>query len=363
MNKRLLKILFIARDDGGCGFYRIEQPSNFIKRMGLAETQFVLRTPSEDQLLWADLVVLQEVGSTNGSRIAEFLIKNKIPYIVDFDDFVHHVSPHNEAGYPAWNPGTLYIHRAMETARKAAALTVSTNQLAREYFPYNRTIYVVPNYLDSDLWDNPSIKRDDGKTRIGWMGGNAHADDLKMISNVLHKIVKEGKGKVVFETMGMLSQELRGVFPFQEFTASCPHCGYEGELHHFPGESLREYPMVLAGKGWDIAVAPVINTSFNNAKSDIKIKEYSAIGVPIVASPIQPYIEALKNGAKLTLAEDFDGWYKAIKDLIKNPTKRTEIARSNKEWVKQYWIQENAQRIFEAYEQVIHKAGIVLEKR
>ena len=363
MNKKIPKILFIARDDGGCGFFRCRQPADFIKRMGLADTNVVLRDAKPSDIMAADLVVLQDTGSASASEKIRFMLENKIPYVTEFDDFIQHVSPHNKAGYAAWNPGTLYIHRAVEQMKTGMAVTVSTPQLAREYFPYNPAIYVVPNYLDEEKWSNPIVKRNDGKIRIGWCGGNAHGDDLQMVSGVLHKLVKEYKGKVVFETMGMTRHELAGVFPFSEFTASCPHCGYEGELHHYPGESLQDYPFVLASKGWDIAIAPVIDNSFGNAKSDLKIKEYAAAGIPVVASPITPYREAAESNAQIVFARTFDEWYNGLKDLIEHPEKRDEMVRKNREWIKDYWIQNNAQRIFEVDEQVIDKAPLVLGKR
>lgn len=355
---RLPKILYVVRDDGGCGFYRCLQPATFIKRMGLAEVETVMKNPTPVQLLWADLVIMQEMGSFPSLNIMDFMIKNKIPFVAEIDDFLHHVSPHNLHGYPAWNPGTLFVHRAMNLVTRAAALTVSTNQLAREYFPYNQNIYVVPNYLDKEKWDNPIIRRNDGKVRIGWAGGNAHADDLKMITAVLERIVRESKGKILFETMGMTRQELVGVFTMKSFGDVCPSCGYEGELHHYPGENIKEYPLILASKGWDLAVAPVIDNSFGNCKSDLKIKEYSAIGYPMVVSPVVPYREAAKNGAKLVFAEGFDEWYNKIRELIKNPEKRNKITRANRDWVNQYWIQENARKIFEVYRQVINRTTL-----
>ena len=354
-NMKQIKILYIVRDSGGCGFYRCIQPATFIKRMGIAETEHVLQQATEEQLLSADLVVLQDTGSINGSNIAQFCFNNKIPFVCEFDDFIQHVSPHNLAGYGAWNPSTLFVYRAMESAKKANAIIVSTPQLAREYFPYNNNIFIMPNYLDKELWENPIVKKNDGKIRIGWMGGNAHADDLKMISKVLHKIVKEGKGNILFETMGMTKHELENVFPFEEFPGTCPKCGYEGELHHFPGENLKEYSMVVASKGWDIVVAPVIENSFGNAKSDIKIKEYSAIQIPMVASPIVPYRDAEKDGAKIRFATTFGEWYNEIKYLINHPEERDKIARNNKDWVDKYWIQDNAQKIFEIYSQILGK--------
>lgn len=362
MNK-LPKILFVARDSGGCGFFRMRQPADFIKRMGLADTEVFQTFVPREKLLEANLVIMQEMGSVNASAIAQFCLENKIPYMCEFDDFIHHVSPHNFAGYGAWNPSTLYTYRAIEMAKSATGLTVSTPQLAREYFPYNPNIYIIPNYLDKDKWENPIVRRNDGKIRIGWCGGNAHADDLKMISKVLEKITKEHEGKVIFETIGMTKHELAGVFPMHVLDQVCPSCGYEGELHHYPGESLNDYPLTLASKGWDIAVAPVINNSFGNCKSDLKIKEYAAAGIPVIASPIVPYLETVDNGATTAFAKTFEEWYNEINKLINDRELRDEIIKKNKDWISKYWIQDNAGKIFEVYSQIILMADLIFNKK
>lgn len=361
MDKKKKKILFIARDDGGCGYFRIKQPFDFLKRLGYFDVEYVLRTPTKEQVLSADLVVTQDTGSVESSNMGKFMRDNKIPYMTEFDDFIHHISPNNAAGYPAWNPSTLFLHRALEMSRLGVGMTVSTPQLAREMFPYNLNIFVIPNYLNKEKWDNPIVKRNDNKIRIGWCGGNAHADDLKMVSKVLEKIIKEYDGKVVFETIGMTRQEFAWVFPMAPTSPEkvCPSCGFEGSLHHYPGESLEDYPAVLCSKGWDIAIAPVINNGFGNAKSDIKIKEYAAAGIPIVASAVMPYIEAKQSGAEVTLATTFDEWYNAIKELIENKEKRDEITRKNKGWIEKYWIQDNIEKISGVYTQVLSAVDLL----
>jgi O-antigen biosynthesis protein len=357
---KIPRILYVARDDGGCGFFRCRQPADFIKRMGLAETRVVQTVASEEDMLAADLIVFQETGSVVGSNMAKFCAENKIPYVTEFDDFVQHISPRNLGGWAAWNPGTLYIHRAMEMMKGAMGVTVSTPQLAREYFPYNPYIYVVPNFLDKSVWDNSPAKKLDGKIRIGWIGGNAHADDLRMVSKVLDKLVKRYKGKVIFETMGMTAQELAGVFPMQATDSTCPSCGYEGELHHFPGEAQQDYPMVLASKGWDIAIAPVISNAFGNCKSDLKLKEYAAAGIPVVASPITPYLEASLNNAQVLFATTFEEWYNNLDKLIRNPKLRDSMVKANKEWIGKNWIDDNAQMIFGVYQQILDRSKLVL---
>lgn len=355
-NQKKKKVLFVARDDGGCGFFRCKQPAEFLNRAGVIDAEYVFKTPTKDQLMHADLVIMQDMGTVEASNMAKFMRDNKIPYLTEFDDYVFHVSPHNLAGHQAWNPSTLFLHRALEMTKSGAGITVSTNTLAREFFPYSNLIYVIPNYLDKERWDQPVVKRSDDKIRIGWCGGNAHADDLHMISKVLDKVIKEYKGKVIFETMGMTRQELANVFPMKVHNDLCPSCGYEGELHHYPGESLDEYPTVLASKGWDFAVAPVIDNAFGNSKSDIKIKEYAALKLPVIASPVDPYREAAKSGAQILFAETFEEWYEAIKLLIEDVSKRREMAINQGIWAENNWIQDNIGKLSNIYLQVISLA-------
>lgn len=360
MQTKKKKIVFVARDDGGCGLFRCKQPAEFLRRSGLANAEYIFKNPSAEQLLGADLVIMQEMGSVEASALAKFMRDNKIPYMAEFDDFIHHVSPRNQGGYMAWNPSTLFLHRSLEMTKQAIGITVSTNQLAREMFPYNSNVYVIENFLDKERWDNPIVKRSDDKIRIGWCGGNAHGDDLLMISKVLDKIIKEYNGKVIFETIGMTRKELSGVFPMKIQNEVCPACNYEGELHHYPGESLEDYPLVLSSKGWDIAIAPVIDNGFGNCKSDLKIKEYSAAGISIVASPVTPYREAAEKGATIVFARTFDEWYNGIKGLIESISLRQDTVKRNKEWVSKYWIQDNVQNIYEVYRQVIDHSERVL---
>lgn len=352
-NKGLKTVLYVLRDDGGCGFYRGYQPASFLRRAGLMNTIVDLKTTTPEHILQADVVVFQESGTPAAMESFNFAKAKGKPVIVELDDYLNGVSPHNP-GYASWNPSTLYLFRATEMMVKADAMTVSTPQLAREYFPFNPNIYIVPNFLDKDKWDNLQTKKKDGYLRIGWAGGNAHIDDLKLISKAIEKVIHNYKDKVKFETMGMIKRELQGAFKLEEFDHICPKCNYQGDSVVYSGETLDNYPIVLASHGWDIAVAPIVNTAFNSAKSDLKLKEYSATGYPVIASAVTPYIEAKKDGCNVLLAENFEEWYNNIIDLIENPEKRDKIVDDNKQWVSKYWIQDNIGLFHEIYTQVIN---------
>ena len=355
-NKELPTALFVVRDKGGCGYYRCYQPASFLRTRGLMNTIVDFKETTPEHIMQADIIIFQETGSTKSIEAMNFAKENNKPIVIELDDEIRTISPHNEGGYGAWNPGTLFIHRFIQQAIGADAMIVSTPQLAREFFVYNKNIYVLPNFLNEGKWTNNLVKKQDGYFRIGWAGGNAHLDDLKMISKVIEKIVKEYDGKVKFETMGMVKSELGNTFSaLEEFHETCPKCNYQGESVTWTGESLENYPLVLASHGWDLAVAPIINTSFNSAKSDLKLKEYSATGYPIVASAVTPYIEAKELGCDVLLAKTFDEWYNNIKELIDNPERRSEMVKHNKEWMSKNWIADNITMYYDAFIQIIDK--------
>jgi len=353
-NKDLPTALFVIRDKGGCGYYRCLQPAAFLRTRGLMNTITDFKDTTREHILQSDIVIFQESGSIASVEAMNFAQENNKPVVIENDDYLFGVSPNNIGGYGAWNPGKLFIHRFTQQMVKADALILSTPQLGREYFPYNSNIYILPNFLNEDKWINPLIKKKDGYLRIGWAGGNAHFDDLKMITKVIEKIVLENKDKVKFETMGMLKKELKGVFSnLEEFSEVCPKCEYQGDSVTWTGENLDNYPLVLASHGWDIALAPVINNSFGNCKSDIKLKEYAATGYPIVASDVAPYREAKEDGCDVLLSRNFEEWYNNIKLLIDNPDRRKEMIENNKKWMSKKWIGENIVLYSEAFKQII----------
>ena len=356
-NKKLPTVLYIVRDEGGCGFFRCYQPAKFLRRHGLMNTITDMHTTTPEHIMQADIIVFQALGTLKSVEAMNFAKSKGKKVVIEIDDFLHVVSPNNIGGYPFWNPGGLGLHRFTEQLKKADALTVATPQLAREYFPHNPNIYVLPNYLDQEKWDNPLTKKEDGYLRIGWAGGNAHIDDIKMIAPVMEKIIRKYKGKVKFENMGLTKGELTSVFKLEEFDHVCPKCDYQGDAKTFAAESLDNYPLMLATHGWDIAIAPVVNTAFNSAKSDLKLKEYSATGYPTVASMVTPYIEAKELGCNVLLAKDFKSWYNYIVELIEKPDLRRKMIKENKEWVSNYYIDQNIKHHYDVYMKILNKTN------
>jgi glycosyltransferase involved in cell wall biosynthesis len=91
---------------------------------------------------------------------------------------------------------------------------------------------------------------------------------------------------------------------------------------------------------FDVAIAPLAAAPFNVTRSNIKLKEYAAVGVPWLASPIGPY-EAMgeREGGRLVADDD---WHDAILRLVDKPRERRKLAKRALKWVEGQTIEQHA---------------------
>jgi GT2 family glycosyltransferase len=171
-------------------------------------------------------------------------------------------------------------------------LIVTTEPLVEVYRRFIDDIRVVPNQLDGSRWLGLTSRRRAGrKPRVGWAGALQHLGDLKWLEPVVRALYRE----VEWVFMGMCPENLR---PYvAEFHAPVP---------------LPQYPAALAGLNLDLAIAPLEMHRFNEAKSDLRILEYGALGWPVIATDIYPY-----QGKPVTaLANQPDRWVAAIRERV-----------------------------------------------
>jgi hypothetical protein len=64
---------------------------------------------------------------------------------------------------------------------------------------------------------------------------------------------------------------------------------------------------------FDLGIAPLVDNAFNRLKSDIKVLEYTAMGLPVVASSVEPYSDA--DQAILCNPSE---WYPTLRTLIQD---------------------------------------------
>ena len=358
-----LKILFVPMDTKGCGFYRMMVPANEIKRQNLADIQFSFNF-NWKMIEWADLVVIQRVSDVKAFESIDQMHSIGKKVIYEIDDYIQGISPWNPS-FNFWSPMGPNLGRALKIMQKVDAIQVTTPRLQNEYGLWNPVIEVLPNYLDRLLWDTPAWtathwdnyykKKNSGIIRIGWVGAGSHYHDLQLIEDVITKICQKYP-QVHFCMMGYFGESNQGKNLFQDIssnTSVCSNCKQTGQLEKIPGIDLLYYPTKLKECAFDIAVAPLIETGFNQSKSDLKLKECAALDIPIIATRMKPYSDSVRHGYTGFLASTAKEWFDALELLIKNEELRKRLGRNNYNWYQQNTIDKHIGKWIQFYYRVV----------
>ncbi len=216
----------------------------------------------------------------------------------------------------------------------------------QKWIDYNNKVYCI------EVKNHVILVRRRGKSI--WCG-NSHYHDLQLIEEVITKICQKYPN-VHFCMMGYFGESNQGKNLFQDIpgsTSICPHCKQAGQLEKIPGIDLLYYPSKLKECAFDIAVAPIIETGFNQSKSDLKIKEYAALGLPVVASNITPYKESVMEGYTGFLASTGKEWFDYLELLIKDEALRKRLGKNNYLWYSQNTIDKHIHEWIQFYQRLV----------
>jgi hypothetical protein len=307
--------------------YRAIDPMNAMARRG---HQVVWPpdggTADLERLLGCDLVHVYRRAAEETQRVLAELMRRGTAITYDNDDDFTAIPKQSELYRRAG--GFVGQRIFAETARLAtsAHCFTTTNELLAE--KYRRAgverVEVIGNYLA------PNVSRDrrdhDGLV-VGWVAGGEHrADAVRLrIAEVLERLLAEHR-HVRVECIGV-------------------NLGLRERYRHDPFVGFLELPGRVAC--WDIAIAPLADIPYNASRSDIKLKEYAASGVPWLASPVGPYRELGEDeGGRLVPDES---WFEALDQLIRHSRERRRLARKAKKWAKRQTIDAVADRWEQVY--------------
>ncbi|MHB1239327.1 MAG: glycosyltransferase [Gammaproteobacteria bacterium] len=199
----------------------------------------------------------------------------------------------------------------------ADRLVVTTEPLAEAYREWAQDVRIVPNYLERSVWGAlRSERRTARRPRVGWAGAMQHGGDLE----ILIEVVKETAGELDWVFFGMCLEELRPLA-----AELCPAVAFD------------DYPKVLARLNLDLAVAPLARNRFNEAKSNLRILEYGALGWPVVCSDIQPY----RDAPVCRVPNNSRAWIEAIRERAHDLDAAAVEGDRLRDWVLRDWMLED----------------------
>ncbi len=310
-----MRIKFITSSTNAVSQYRIRHPMRAMADQGHECSLLVLdkeprRVPNTEFAV--DLVVLGRQTSTDLLELIDTLPAShrpKLVYEVDDDPWEWH----------SWDPvhqelGANYARRVTEVMDRCDAITCSTRTLAariRREMP-SKPIWVVPNSIDYQYRDWTA--REDrieygleGKIVLGWTGSIHHMRDVPVMLEAMSEILSD--------------------YPEAVFLMQCDPVVYGSKTRCLKkrfGDQVRWstpvafdlHPRIYSL--FDINLAPMEMTSFNLCKSDLRLIEGGAQGVPYVASKIAPYVEFHEQSGAVGghLAGTVSEWVDAIESLL-----------------------------------------------
>jgi glycosyltransferase involved in cell wall biosynthesis len=302
-------ILFYST--GEASDFRMRLPATWLAREGLI-TEYAVH-PAIPNWEKADIVVFLRPHITRESlQTLSQCIRAGKTIVVDIDDDFHNIPP-GHPGYYHCGPGNPGLLRALELAiRSATVLVVSTPVLAERYGALAQTTLVIPNGWDSENpnWNKPLPQRQ--KLRIGWAGTTTHLEDMRLIRAELIHFLR---------TYPEVQLVIGGDARIMDLFAPLP----ERQRIFLPFRPYREYPDLLAE--FDILLAPLADTPFNRAKSDVKLVEAGARRIPWVASALPAYRSWRVGGI---LAESPASWPDALATLVEDTDLRFQLGEAGR---------------------------------
>jgi len=110
---------------------------------------------------------------------------------------------------------------------------------------------------------------------------------------------------------------------------------YLKEFHPFG--NFDEYPARLAALNLDIAVAPLEEIPFNRGKSNLRLLEYGALGIPVICTDIDPY----RNSPACRVSNRPRDWLEALRARIHDADAADKEGEAMRQWVLEHFILED----------------------
>lgn len=322
--------IFVLNQGKGCGMWRMAIPAQFVSNDDVAvyfmdNNNFELTSASDGDCIFCQWIV----DHSFASQIAEAK-KRGCRIVYDMDDSYIDVAPDNPAKEytDACSMASIY-----KMVLISDCITTTNNYLAekiREYYGHEN-VMVIPNSLDVHEQGWRPLEKCNSKdnvVRIFWSGGHSHKEDLEVCFEAIDQILQNYQN-TEFITAGYLHPKIEEFKRTRRYWRRHVDIGGANEYVYF--EALKDLDA-------DIGIAPIVDSEFNKAKSNIKFIEYTMCWMPTVASRVGPYEESICHKEDGFLPKNnTQDWYSCLSKLVESKGRRIEMVKKAREKVFKNW--------------------------
>ena len=163
-----------------------------------------------------------------------------------------------------------------------------------------KLVEVIPTVIDLERYPMRHEFPENEVLTIGWIGSPSTAKYVEQIAPALKTVCANGKARVMLIGSGKVN--LPGV-PFEVI-----HWSEEDEV-----SQLQQL---------DVGIMPLPNNPWERGKCGIKLIQYMACGLPVIASPVGVNTEIVGDGKNGYLASSQSEWISALNQLRDNVEQR-----------------------------------------
>jgi glycosyltransferase involved in cell wall biosynthesis len=309
---------------------------SLVPMQALAQRGHTVHIEERDDVLDAaalreyDAVQLLRFFHPGAQRLVRRLRAAGIAVVWDNDDDFTHA----EAG-----DKSLYIQRARAAVRTLVqsvdAVTTPSEVLADMYRRMGAEhVTVLGNQLPAIFRPSRRVTPHPGMT-IGWLAMPGHETDYERLGL-----------RDTFERLLNRHQHL-------EVISVGINLGLRSRRYiAYPALDYGELPDVIVH--FDVGIAPLADEPFNHTRSNVKLKEYAAVGTPWLASPLTPYLGlGEEQGGRLV---PDDRWHAELETMILEVDERRRLARRARIWAEGETIEQHVEGWEQTYGEAIERA-------
>lgn len=328
-------------DYGGCSFYRCMAPNlmlNLYQKAVVIESTAMVLDPRFYQGIKAVKIQRQ---ATPAQRDFVKLLKGlsremgfKIIYEIDDIVFREDIPDFNR-NKDAFVSDEIR-NSIIEIIEMCDEVTVTCDYM-REYFKSktnNKNVTVIPNYLLKWWFDryydlNKLVKgyeKNKKKPVVSIFASGTHVDVTNRtnqrddFTKIVNSVIKSRKD-FTWQFYGSYPLPLK---PFID----------SGEVIYKPWEQLPDFPAAVANSGTQLTFAALEDNNFNRAKSNIKLLEAGALGLPCVCPDMVTYKDAF---LKYNNGDDF---IDVIKHTLKDQSRYVDLCKKSRAFAENYWLED-----------------------
>jgi glycosyltransferase involved in cell wall biosynthesis len=195
------------------------------------------------------------------------------------------------------------MRRFAATVQAADAVVAGNGFLAQEAARWGEVgrVHVIPTCVDPARYPASREQRPASTFQLVWVGSSSTLQGLEVIAPMLNELgerIPELRLKLICDRF--LALRLLPVLP-------CPW-----------SEATEAAEIAAA----DIGISWVPDDLWSRGKCGLKVLQYMAAGLPVVANPVSVHPEIIRHGESGFLASTPSEWQEAISQLVRDPELR-----------------------------------------